>query len=151
MRGQDGSTGIGLVEVYDLAPATASQVANISSRGFVDTGDNAMIGGFIVGGASSGGSTVVVRGIGPSLQSAGVANALSDPALEVRDANGALLAANNGWKETQQAQIQATGIAPTSDLEPAALLTLAAGSYTAVVRGQNNTTGVGSVEVYNVP
>lgn len=146
VRGHGEENGIGLIEVYDLATGTNSQLANISSRGSVETGENVMIGGFIVGDA--GGATVIVRGIGPSL--ANVPNALSDPQLEVRDVNGSLLASNDNWKETQRSQLEASGIAPGNDLESAAILTIGAGSYTAVISGKDNKTGIAVVEVYNV-
>jgi hypothetical protein len=156
LAGKDGGTGVGLVEVYDLAPASNSQVANISTRGFVDTGDNVMIGGFIVGGGSIGGSAhVLARALGPSLSNLGVSGALQDPILELHDESGSIVAMNDNWKissdgSSQQAEIEATTIPPTNDLESAILSTLAPGSYTAIVRGVGNTTGVGLVEVYHL-
>ena len=141
-------TGIGLVEVYDLDQAADSQLANISTRGFVDTGDNVMIGGFIVGGASS--TTVLVRAIGPSLGGMGVADPLQDPTLELHDPDGVQIAFDDDWKDSQQAEIEATGIPPTDDREAAILADLDPGAYTAVVRGKDNTTGVGLMEVYNL-
>ncbi len=146
LAGKNGSTGIGVVEAYDLDQAAASRLANISTRGFVDTGDNALIGGFI----SGPNTTVVVRAIGPSLTQFGVQNALMDPTLELRDSNGVLVRSNNDWKDTQQAQIQATGLAPTNDRESALVQVLTSGNYTAIVRGVGNTTGVGVVEAYNL-
>ncbi|MGH8165564.1 MAG: hypothetical protein ACREP1_14655, partial [Rhodanobacteraceae bacterium] len=151
VRGKNNGTGIGLVEAYDLDQAASSQLANISTRGFVDTGDNVMIGGFIIGGgAAATNATVLVRAIGPSLIGAGIGNALQDPTLELRDANGNLLKSNDNWKTSQKAAIQATGVAPTNDRESAILDTLAPGNYTAIMRGKNNGTGVGLVEVYNL-
>ncbi len=151
VRGKNGSTGVGLVEGYDLAQEAASQLANISTRGFVDTGENVLIGGFILGGGTvATDSSVLVRAIGPSLTQAGVANALQDPTLELHDANGNILKSNNNWKDTQKAAIEATGLPPTNDKESALIATLAAGNYTAVVRGVRSTTGVGLVEVYNL-
>jgi hypothetical protein len=149
--------GIGVVEVYDLAQGANSTLANISSRGFVDAGDNIMIGGLIVGEGSGGGSAnVFVRGIGPSLSGVGVSGPLQDPTLEFRNSSGTLLAANDNWKvagdgASQQAKIEATTIAPTNDLEPALLLAVPPGNYTAVLRGKGNTTGVAVVEVYSLP
>ena len=105
-----------------------------------------MIGGFI----SGPNTTVVVRAIGPSLTQIGVQNALMDPTLELRDSNGVLVRSNNDWQETQQAQIQATGLAPTNEHESALIQVLTSGNDTAIVRGKNNTAGVGLVEVYNV-
>ena len=148
MRGKNNGTGVGLVEVYDLDQAANSQLANISTRGFVDTGDNVMIGGFIVGGASS--TTVLVRALGPSLVDDGVANPLLDPTLELHDFNGAQIAFDDNWKDSQQAEIEATTIPPTDDHEAAILSDLNPGAYTAIVRGKNNTTGVGLMEVYNL-
>jgi hypothetical protein len=156
LAGKTGGTGVGVVEVYDLAQAANSRLANISTRGFVDTGNNVMIGGLIVGNGSGGMAQVLVRALGPSLSGAGVTGALSDPTLELHDASGATLATNDNWKindqtgQSQEADIRATTIPPTNDLESALVATLAPGNYTAIVRGKNNTTGVGLVEVYNI-
>ncbi len=106
-----------------------------------------MIGGFILGG-DGGNASVVVRALGPSLEVSGV---LADPTLELHDGNGALVRSNDNWKETQQAEIEATSLAPTNDLESAIFQTLAPGAYTAIVRGALDTTGVGLVEVYRLP
>ncbi len=150
VSGKNGGTGIGLIEVYDLAPA-AGALANISTRGFVDTGDNVLIGGFIVGGGDAGtDATVLVRAIGASLVPAGVTDALLDTTLELHDANGLILRSNDNWMDTQQAVIEATTIPPTNDKESALVETLAPGNYTAIVRGKNSTTGVALVEVYNL-
>jgi hypothetical protein len=151
LRGRNNGIGVGLVEVYDLAQGAASQLANISTRGFVDTGDNVMIGGMIVGGGSAGSSAkVLVRAIGPSLAGAGVSGTLQDPTLELRNANGSLVAQNDNWKSNQEQAIRDTTIPPSDDRESAMVQTLAAGNYTAIVRGKNNTTGIGLVEVYNL-
>ena len=147
MRGAGNTTGIGVVEVYDLAPDVSAKLANISSRGFVETGDNVMIGGFIAGNQAM---HVMVRAIGPSLTQFGVANALADPTLELHNSNGAIIAFNNDWQDTDQAAIAATGIPPINNKESAILATLAPGPYTAIVRGLNDTTGVGLVEVYHL-
>jgi uncharacterized delta-60 repeat protein len=153
LAGKNGGTGVGLVEVYDLAQAAISKLANISTRGFVDTGDNVMIGGLIVGGGSGGGTArVIVRALGPSVP---VNGTLSDPTLELRNASGTMIVTNDNWKtrpdgSSQQAEIEATTIPPTNDLESALVATLAPGNYTAIVRGKNNTTGVGLIEVYNI-
>jgi hypothetical protein len=141
------------VEFYDLAQGANSKLANISTRGFVDTGDNAMIGGFIVGGGSGDGTTrVIVRALGPSIP---VAGALGDPTLELRNSSGTLVDSNDNWKtrpdgSSQQAAIEATTIPPTNDLESALVATLVPGNYTAIVRGKNDTTGVALVEAYNI-
>ena len=154
VRGKAGTSGVALVEAYDLDPNANSKLANISTRGFVGTGDNVMIGGFIVGGGlgvnGAGSEEVLVRGLGPSLTQRGVPNALQDPTLDLHDGNGAIIALNDNWKDTQQSEIQATGLAPSNDRESAILATLVQGNYTVILRGRNNTTGVGLVEVYKV-
>ena len=149
VSGKNGGTGIGLVEVYDLDQAAASELANISTRGLVQTGDNIMIGGFIVGGAG-GSSTILVRGIGPSLGNAGVANPLQDPTLELHDGNGAVVGFDDNWEDAQEAAIKASKVPPTNARESAIEAVLAPGNYTAVLRGKNNGTGVGLVEAYNL-
>ena len=153
LAGKNQSSGIGVVEVYDLAQTSNSQLANISSRGFIDTGDNVMIGGFIVGGGTGGGNAnVIVRALGPSVP---VAGALGDPTLELHDASGTTVTSNDNWKirpdgSSQQAEIEATTIPPSNDLDSALVATLPPGNYTAIVRGKNNTTGVGLVEFYEL-
>jgi hypothetical protein len=156
LRGAGNKVGVGLVEAYDLTANIPSKFGNISTRGFVDTGDNVMIGGFIIGaglGNNGAGSVkVVVRAIGPSLIPFGVTNALKNPTLELHDNNGNTIAVNDNWKDSDQATaIQASGLAPSNDLESAILKVLPAGSYTAVVRGAAKGTGVGLVEAYNLP
>ena len=151
MRGNNGTTGTGLVEVYDLDPVTSdTALANISTRGLVQTGDDVMIAGFII---SEGGrdAQLLLRGIGPSLTDFGVPGALADPVLELHNSNGDLVASNDSWKANQQADIEATGLPPTNDAEAAILATLPAGSYTAIESGKNGGTGVGLVEVYYLP
>ena len=148
VRGVNNGTGIALVEGYDLNPAAGSKLGNLSTRALVQTGNNVMIGGFIITGAGQ--KTVLVRAIGPSLAQHGITNPLLDPTLELHNGNGAVIAFNDNWKDTQQAQIQATGLAPTNDNESAILRTLPPGNYTAVVRGKNNTIGVALVEVYGL-
>ncbi|MFN2477248.1 MAG: putative Ig domain-containing protein [Chthoniobacterales bacterium] len=143
-------TGIGLVEVYDLSSDLNAQLANISTRGFVEKGDNAMIAGFIVGGSAGTGGKVVVRALGPSLADR-LSNTLADPTLELHDPNGATFASNNDWKDTQQAEVESSGLAPSKPTESAIVTTLPAGGFTAVVRGNGNTTGNALVEVYNIP
>ena len=127
---------------------TPRQLRNISTRGFVSTGDGVLIGGFVVGGNGVATNSVLVRAIGPSLTALGVTGALQDPALRIFSSSGAVIASNDNWKDTQQSQIQATGLAPADDHESALLLTLPAGSYTAIVTGANATTGIGLVEVF---
>ena len=126
------------------------QLLNLSTRGFVQTGDHVLIAGFIVGGTGPIGNKVVVRAIGPSLSTAGITDALQDPVLELRDASGVLIASNDNWKDTQQTDITNTNLAPTNDKESAILTNLLGGSYTAIVRGVGNTTGTAVVEVYNL-
>jgi hypothetical protein len=152
VSGKGGATGVGLVEVYDLAGTATSQLANISSRGFVETGDNALIGGFIAGGLEGGRpAKVVIRALGPSLSDQGVTGAVADPTLELIDANGSTVRANDDWRADQLIELEALGIQPAHDAEAALIATLPSGNYTAVVRGSGDTTGVGLVEVYNVP
>jgi hypothetical protein len=147
--GKNGTTGVGLIEVYDVDVLSTSQLSNISTRGLAQTGNNVMIGGFIVSGAS-GSINLVVRVLGPTLTSFGVANVLADPTLQLYDGNGNVMAFNNNWKDSQQTQIQNSGCKPPNNLEPAIALTASPGHYTAIVRGNNNTSGVGLVEVYQV-
>jgi hypothetical protein len=150
VRGKGTATGIAVVEAYDLAPNANSKLANISTRGFVDTGDNVMIGGFIIGGAGQGSARIVVRAIGPSLAGFGIANPLANPVLEIHDGNGVLETSNDDWRDCQAAEIQATGLQPTNDRESAVLATLRPGNYTAIVRGKDSTTGVALIEAYNI-
>jgi hypothetical protein len=147
IRGTDNGTGIAVVEGYDLDPDPQSKLANISTRGFVQTGNDVMIGGFFMGGGT-GQTTVVVRGIGPSLGAFGIVNPLADPMLELHDGNGALIVSNDNWKSNQSA-IEATGLQPSQDAEAAITLSnLAAGGYTAILQGKNGGVGVGVLEVY---
>jgi hypothetical protein len=146
VRGAGGETGIGVVEAYDLDGTVDSKLANISTRGLVQTGDNVLIAGTIVVGPAA--QRVIVRAIGPSLP---VLGKLEDPVLELRDGNGELVAANDNWRiGGQEAEIIATTIPPGNDLESAIVATLPAGgaSYTAIVRGVGDTTGIAVVEVY---
>jgi hypothetical protein len=145
LRSADGSTGNALCELYDLAPGHSS-LRNISTRGQAGTGDDVMIGGFIVGGTDA--SKVIIRAIGPSLSTAGVAGALFDPALELHDGQGSLIFQNDNWRSDQEQQIIDSNVPPVDDKESAIVATLPPGAYTAVVRGAGNTTGVALVEVY---
>ena len=148
LRGNSSATGIGLVEVYDLQPSAASKLGNLSTRGSVGTGQGVMIGGTIVAGPDS--ARVVFRALGPSLAAVGIQNPLRDPQLELFDANGARIAANNNWKDSQGAAIAGAGFAPGDDLESAVLADLSPGNYTAVVSGVNGATGVALVEAYHL-
>jgi hypothetical protein len=145
VRGVNNGTGVGLVELYDLDQTVDSKLANISTRGLVQSGDNVMIAGTIVVGQGS--QRILVRAIGPSLPLQGK---LADPILELRDSNGTLIRANDNWRSDQETEITATGIAPSNDLESALVEPLSANgaAYTAIVRGVNNSTGVALVEVY---
>lgn len=149
VSGKNGATGIGLVEVYDLSTAAAATLGNVSTRGFVGTGDNVMIGGFIIGAGES--PLVVVRAIGPSLASVGINAPLLDPTIELHDGNGLQIGANDNWRDSQPVAIKATTLAPTDDRESAIVASLAPGNYTAIVRGKTGTTGVALVEAYRIP
>ena len=150
MGGVNDTTGIGLVEVYDLDPVADSKLANISTRGLVETGNDVLIGGIIVLGNDA--QKVLVRAIGPSLGEAGVTGTLQDPTLELHDSSGTLLASNDNWRDTQEAEIVGSTVPPTSDLESAVVATLPASpsgiGYTAIVRGVNGSTGVALAEFY---
>lgn len=146
VTGKNSGTGIALVEVYDMSQTVlTSRLANVSTRGFVLTGDDVMIGGLIVVGTES--ANAIVRAIGPSLP---VAGALADPTLDLHDGNGDVIASNDNWRSDQEAEIIATNLPPAADAESATIVTLAPGLYTAIVRGQNNTTGVALVEAYQL-
>jgi hypothetical protein len=147
MAGSNASTGVGLIEVYDFDDSVDSKLSNVSTRGFVGTDNDVLIGGFIAAGGN-GSSEVVIRAMGPSLAQFGISNFLTDPTVAIYNSNGVLVSFNDNWKTSQQAAIQATGLAPASDFESAILLTLPVGNYTAVVRGKNSSTGVALVEAY---
>jgi hypothetical protein len=157
IRGVNNTTGVALVEAYDLSPETHSTLGNISTRAFVQTGDNVMIGGFIVQGTQS--ERMIVRAIGPELTQYGIPDILADPILELYDATGALIASNDNWTTTiiggiittnQVRDIRNSGLAPGNRNESAIIAELPPGNYTAIVRGVSNTTGVGLVEVYDL-
>jgi YVTN family beta-propeller protein len=146
VRGVNGSTGVALVESYDLDGSGTSKLGNISTRGFVKTGNDVMIAGVVVKGSS--GQTMIIRGLGPTLSQFGVHSVLADPFLDLRDINGNQIRANNNWKTNQQNEIQATGYAPPADSEAAILTTLPPGNDTAILSGVGNTSGNALVEVY---
>ena len=152
VSGNNNGTGVALIEAYDLQPESDSKLANISSRGKVETGDDVIIGGFILGPDGLPNAKVVVRAIGPSLVDAGVMGALQDPTLELHDSSGNLIASDDNWREdsAQEAELEADGLAPTDDRESALDVTLAPGAYTAIVSGKDGTTGIGLVEVYDL-
>ena len=146
ISGKNSTSGVGLVEVYDLSQAVPAKLANISTRAFVSTGNNVVIAGFILGN-HNGNDTIAVRGLGPSLTAAGVPNALADPTLELRNNNGVVMASNNDW---QNGPAIPAILQPSSPLESVVDATLPPGLYTAVLSGVNNGTGVGLVEVYDL-
>jgi hypothetical protein len=159
VRGISNTTGVALVEAYDLSPATTSVLGNISTRSFVQTGDNVMIGGFIVQGIGT--KRVIIRAIGPELglPPYNIANALANPTLELHNAAGTLIGSNDNWQTTiiggiitadQVSAIQNSGHAPTQPSESAIIATLPPGNYTAIIRGMNNTMGNALVEVYDL-
>jgi hypothetical protein len=152
VRGQNQGAGVCLQEIYDLDRSPDSKLANLSTRAIVRTGDNVLIGGFMLGSGNNP-RKVVIRAVGPSLTRAGVSNALADPTLELRDHNGALLIANDDWKtpEADAHQIKIAGLGLTDDRESAIIANLPLGTYTAIVAGKNGGTGIGLVEIYSLP
>lgn len=151
VKGKNDGTGIGLVEVYDIDPAASSKLANISTRARVNTGNDIVIAGFILGSSTSN-DNVILRGIGPSLASGGVSNPLANPTLELRDGDGTVVRSDNNWQDdpTQAAIIMAAGLAPTNNLESAIAASLVPGPYTALLSGVSSGTGLGLVEVYDL-
>lgn len=150
VSGKNGGTGIALVEVYDLDQSAPSILENISTRGAVGAGDNVVIGGFILGNTQTD-ATIVIRGLGPSLSSEGITDFLADPVLTLYDANGNVLESDDNWKDSQESELEALNLAPTNDSEAAIVTTLAPGAYTAILEGKSGASGVGLVEVYNLP
>ena len=145
INGANESSGIALVEAYDLDQTTDAKLANISTRGRVQSGDDVMIGGLIVLGTLD--ETVLIRAIGPSLP---VSDPLADPVLELHDGDGVTIATNDNWRDAQETEIEATGLPPNDDAEAALLATLGPGLYTAIVRGAGDSTGVALVEAYSL-
>jgi hypothetical protein len=153
VSGKNSSSGTALVEVYDLdAQPAASRLGNLSTRGFVNVGDGVMIGGFILGGGTAN-ADIVVRGLGPSITASGVSDVLADPTLELRDGNGALLIENDNWADDpiSAAQLISHNLAPKDSRESGIFTSLPPGNFTAIVAGKNGTTGLGLVEIYNIP
>ena len=151
VRGLASSTGVGLVEAYDLDHSSDSTLAKISARAFVETGNNVVIAGFTLGG-TNGSPQLIVRGLGPSLATFGITDPLANPTLELRDGNGTLLAFNDDWEDSpaQASQIIGAGLQPQNDMEAAIARSLPPGAYTAILAGQSGGTGVALVEVYNL-
>jgi hypothetical protein len=150
LAGKNQGTGVGLLEIYDTNAAVDAQLANISTRGFVLSGNNVMIGGFILGGGSN--ARVAVRGIGPSLAQFGLSPVLSDPTLELHDSNGTTLIANDDWlsDSASAAQLSASGLALTDPKESGIFASFPPGAFTAVLAGKNGGIGIGLVEIYNL-
>jgi hypothetical protein len=151
LTGKNNTTGIGLVEVYDNNQAADSQLANISTRGFVQNANNVMIGGFILGGSPNN-TRMVLRGIGPSLAQFGLHPVLEDPTLELHDSNGATLIANDDWQSDPEsaAQLTAAGLGLSNSKEAGIFTSLPPGAFTAILAGKDGGTGIGLVEMYNV-
>ena len=145
VRGVNNGTGIGVVEAYDLNRTVESKLGNISTRGLVQTDPDVLIAGTIVVGQDS--QKVIVRAIGPSLN---ISGKLADPTLELRDGNGGLIRSNDNWRSDQEAEIIATTIPPSDDLESAIVQILTPGNYTAILRGVNGATGIAVVEAYGL-
>ena len=150
VRGKNDTTGVGVVEVYDLSATSNSKLANVSTRGFVESGSNVMIGGFIAGHPTSASVPVIVRAIGPSLAGFGVPSPLQDPILSLHDGNGTLIEENDNWRDTNESAIAASGFAPGNNAESAILLSRPPGNTTAIVRGKNGGIGNALVEVYRL-
>jgi streptogramin lyase len=150
LRGKNGSSGVGLVEINDRSTGAATKLTNVSTRGFVGTGENVMIGGLILSGGN-GGRMTLVRALGPTLGQPpfNIAGTLTDPNLMLVDANGSVVASNDDWKSSQQSEIQATGLAPPNDKEAAILRILPPGRFTAIVAGKNAETGIALVDVFD--
>jgi hypothetical protein len=152
LTGKDGSTGVGLVEIYDNDTGAASELANIATRGFVQTNQNVMIAGFMLG-VGNGNRNIAVRGRGPSLAQFGLTNVLADPTLEVHNGNGSIMISNDDWESdaVMAAQLTANGLALDDPKESGIFLTLPQGSYTAILAGAGGGTGIGVVEIYSIP
>jgi phospholipase/lecithinase/hemolysin len=149
LAGKDDGIGNGLIEVYDLESASNSTLANVSTRGYVGAGDNAMIGGLIVDSGEY--PIVVLRALGPTLAASGIAEPLLDPTMDLYDQDGNVIASNDDWKLGQPRSVVATQLAPSDDREAVIVAFTPPGNYTAVVRGKNDTTGVALVEAYRLP
>jgi hypothetical protein len=148
-HGAGGSTGIVLLEIYDLDRNANALLGNVSARGFVDLGDGLLIGGAILGGGNGGVNVVIARALGPSLSTFGIQNTMQDPVLELHNQDGTLFDSNDDWKQGNQQAILDRHLAPSDDREAAIFAILPPGAYTAIVRGKNNSTGIALVEFYN--
>jgi len=149
VKGRNNGTGIALNEVYDLTPNGSNYLSAVGTRAQVLTDADVLIGGFIIPGTQP--TQLLLRGLGPSLANVGIPTVLADPVMELHGPSGFTTITNHNWRDTQEAQILATGLAPTNDLESAIVATLNPGDYTVILRGNNNTTGIGYVQVYTLP
>lgn len=151
LTGKNGTTGVGVVEVYDASASSDSHLGNISTRGFVQSGNNVLIAGFILGGSTANGN-VVVRGMGPSLSQFGLNGVLADPTIELRDSNGTVLITNDDWESdpVSAAALIASQLAPSDPKESGIYTSLPPGAFTAILAGKNGGVGIGLVEVYSV-
>jgi hypothetical protein len=152
LGGANDTSGIGLVEIYDNNSAVDSELANTSTRGFVQTGDEVMIGGFVLGGNNNP-TNVAVRALGPSLASYGLSPLLADPTLELHNANGTIMIANDDWETdpVSATELTAHGLALSNPKESGIFMTMAPpGQFTAIVAGKNGDIGIALVEIYNV-
>jgi len=145
VRGANNTVGTGVVDGFDLSAGSTAKLANIATRGLIQPGDKLMIAGFIIQNAPV---RAVVRAIGPSLAAFGIANALPDTTLELRDQNGTIVGQNDDWQTDQKAELEATGLQPSDPKEAALVQTIQPGQYTAQVRGKPEATGTGVVQVY---
>jgi hypothetical protein len=150
LTGSGHTTGIGLVEIYDNSQASSSALANISTRGFVQTGNNVMCGGFVLGGNNNP-SRIAIRGLGPSLAQYGLSDVLADPVLELHDSNGVLIS-NDNWTDdpVTAAELFVNGLAPQDGHESGIFVSLPPGQFTVILSGKNNGTGIGLLEIYNL-
>jgi hypothetical protein len=150
LRGKNSGGGVGLIEMNDVSTGVASKLTNVSTRGFAGTGENVMIGGFILNGGS-GERQVLIRALGPTLAQApfNITGSLTDPTLMLVDGNGTVIASNDDWKSSQQNEIEASGLAPPNDHEAAILTTLPTGNFTAIVSGKNGETGIALVDLFH--
>ena len=149
LEGNGDTTGVGLVEIYDLTAGTAARLGNISTRAVVNTGNDVVIAGFILGGGTNN-DLVILRGLGPTLPG-GLGPLLADPTLELRDSSGTQVAFNDNWMDdpTQMPIIIGAGLGPSSPLESCIAVSLAPGAYTALLAAHSGGTGLGLVEVYD--
>jgi hypothetical protein len=152
LTGKGGTTGVGLVEIYDVNPGAASELGNLSTRGFVQGSNSVLIAGFILGGNNTGNDRIAIRGLGPSLSQFGLNPVLADPTLELHDSNGATLITNDDWESdaVSAANLVLFNLAPTNPKEAGIFTTLPPGTFTAILAGKNGGTGIGTVEVYNL-